>query len=97
MDDSDVPPSCVIAECDRPGVHYFGEVELPKVDTGEYVDAGETDFDFVDDDEQFDVVEWSGEYRTIEYVECDHHFYDRDEEPEGYERRSDTAEDSNDQ
>jgi hypothetical protein len=78
-------PTCSIAGCDRRGVHYFGEMELPVVDTGEYEAVGTTDFDSLTDEEQFEVSEWGGEYESIEYYECQHHYYERNEEPADHE------------
>lgn len=60
-------------------------MELPVVDTGEYEAVGTTDFDSLSDEEQFEVSEWGGEYESIEYYECQHHYYERNEEPDGHE------------
>jgi hypothetical protein len=78
-DDTDFP-RCSIADCDRRGVHYFGEMKVPIEGTGEHVDAGTTDFDFINEGEQFDVVEWTGEYQTVQYYECNEHYYERDDD-----------------
>lgn len=50
--------------------HFFGEVELPIEDTGKWKKVGKIKIS----ENEYDVVDWTGKKKSIEYWECNECF-----------------------